>query len=191
MKRLFIGLPIQSQTTFHLAERWRNDPLLNLNHLAWTRPSNWHITLFFLGATSESDILILHQILDSAFHEIQSFNSRLSGVGVFPEKGRPRILWLGLENLQPLLPAFALMGEMLQKNGFPFDPKPLKPHLTLARVKSLTHPGSLQSLLTDYQSFDFGSVDFNRVTLFESLSTSSGVIYQPLYEKWLDSNNTN
>ncbi|HEY3371306.1 MAG TPA: 2'-5' RNA ligase family protein, partial [Prolixibacteraceae bacterium] len=77
------------------------------------------------------------------------------------------------------------LDDLLLKNGFLFDPKPLKPHLTLARIKSLTDRSPLDRLLNDYQLFNFGTVDVNRVTLFESHSSSSGVIYEPLYEKWL------
>lgn len=184
MKRLFIGLPIQSETAFRLADGWRNDPLVNMNRMAWTNPATWHVTLYFLGATPESDLVLLQQLLDTTFNEVEPFSSRLSGLGVFPENGKPRILWLGLETLQPLLSAYVVLGDMLQKNGFHFDPKPLKPHLTLARIKSLTHPSSIQSLQTDFQFYHFGTVEIKRVTLFESLSTKAGVIYQPLSEKW-------
>jgi len=185
MKRLFIGIPIQSETALQAADRWRKDPELNLNRMVWTNPSNGHITLFFLGATPEQQVPILEQMIDKAFNEVQPITCQLSGVGVFPDKGRPRVLWMGLENLQPLFPAYGLLGDLLLKSGFLFDPKPLNPHLTLARVKSLSYLTSFKALLDKFQSFYFGTVDVNRVTLFESISTTAGVIYQPLFEKWL------
>jgi 2'-5' RNA ligase len=153
--------------------------------MAWTKPPNWHVTLFFLGATPEWQVGMLQQQIDSTFHEIHSFTSPLRGLGVFPKKGKPRVLWLGLENFQPLMAAYVALGDLLQKNGFLVDPKPLKPHLTLARIKSLADRPSLESLLNEYQSFDFGTVTINRVTLFESISTASGMKYVPLFEKWL------
>lgn len=185
MKRLFIGIPIQSETALQAANTWSKDGMLNLNRMVWTKPENWHITLFFLGATPESQITIPEQLIVESFHEVQSYATQLSGVGVFPEMGKPKVLWLGLENLQPLLASYALLGELLKKSGFLLDPKPLKPHLTLARIKSLSNSTSLESLLNEYQSFNFGIIDVNRITLFESISTPSGVIYKPLFEKWL------
>ena len=167
MKRLFIGLPIQSETALQLVNRWSIDPLLNLNRMVWTNPSNWHVTLFFLGATPESQVADLEQMIDVAFNGVQPFTGRLSGVGVFPEKRKPRVFWMGLEDLQPLHSVYALLSDLLQKNGFLFDPKPLRPHLTLARIKSLSHCSSLESLLHEFQSFQFGTRDINRVTLFE------------------------
>ena len=185
LKRLFIGVPIQSEMALQAANLWSNDGLLNLNRMVWTKPRNWHITLFFLGATPESQISMLQQLIDESFHQVYPFATQLSGVGVFPEKGKPRVLWLGLENMKPLLSAYAQLGDLLLKNGFLSDPKPLMPHLTLARIKSLSDLTSLELLLNEYQAFNFGTVDINRVTLFESISTTHGVIYEPLFEKWL------
>ena len=185
IKKLFIGIPIQSATALLLGDRWSNDPLLNHNRMAWTKPPNWHVTLFFLGATPDWQVGILGQLIDSSFYEIPSFISLLRGLGVFPEEGKPRVLWLGLDNFQPLMAAYAALGDLLQKNGFNVGPKPLKPHLTLARIKSLADRTSLEALISEYQSFDFGTVDINRVTLFESIPTPNGVKYVPLFEKWL------
>ena len=185
MKRLFIGIPIQSETAFYAASVWSKDGLLNLNRMIWTIPDNWHITLFFLGATSESQIVLLEQLIDESFHEVQPYVTQLSGVGVFPDRSKPKVLWIGLENLQPLISSYTLLGELLLKNGFLFDPKPLIPHLTLARIKSLSNHLSLELLLKENHSMNFGTIDINRVTLFESVSTSHGVMYKPLFEKWL------
>lgn len=185
MKKLFIGLPIQSTTALLFEDRWSSDPELNRNRMAWTKPSNWHVTLFFLGPRPDWQIGILGQLIDSSFHEIHSFTSPLKGLGVFPEEGKPRVLWLGLDNIQPLMAAYAALGNLLQENGFHVDPKPLKPHLTLARIKTLADRPSLESLLRKYDAFDFGTVPIHCVTLFESISTVNGVMYVPLYEKWL------
>ena len=185
MKRLFIGIPIESETAFQFANLWSNDALLNLNLMAWTKPRNWHITLFFLGATPESQIAILEQLIGNLFHEVSQFTTQLKGVGVFAEKGKPRVLWLGLENLQPLMYACTRLGDLLRANGFLSDLKPLVPHLTLARIKSIQNKTSLELLLNEYHLFNFGTVDISRITLFESTSTTTGVMYEPLFEKWL------
>ena len=185
MKRLFIGLPIQSETAMQITRDWSNERFLNLNRLVWTKPGNWHITFFFLGTTPKSQIAFIEQLIDESFNEAPPITSELSGVGVFPEKGRPRILWMGLQNLEPLLPAYSLLQDLLLKNGFLFDPEPLKPHLTIARIKYLPHPTAIELLMNAYHSAYFGTIDINRVVLFESLSTKQGVIYEPLYEKCL------
>lgn len=185
MKRLFIGIPVQSETALHWVDHWCNDKSLNENRMTWTNPPTWHVTLFFLGATPWEQVALLEQMIKEAFSQVQPFTTNLNGVGVFPEIGKPRVLWMGLYDLHALDAAYSHLGKLLQEYDLLFDPKPLKPHLTLARVKNLVNRPLLDAWLKTYRFEDFGPVDVNRVTLFESLSTPSGVIYQPLFERWL------
>lgn len=185
MKRLFIGIPIESLKSVRQVEVWKKDPQLNQNVLNWTTPGNWHITLFFLGNTEESAIPVLQQLIDESFSKIQAYQAELRGVGVFPNTHNPKVLWLGLEDLQPLMAAYSKLGELLQQNGFSFDQKPLKPHLTIARVKRADNPSAFQLLLTEYQETVFDEVNVNKVVLFESISTPAGPIYNPLFQKQL------
>ncbi|HEY3371696.1 MAG TPA: RNA 2',3'-cyclic phosphodiesterase, partial [Prolixibacteraceae bacterium] len=111
MKRLFIGIPIQSGTARQLTQGWSMDRSININRIAWTRPENWHATFFFLSATAESQLTLLEQLIDEAFNDIEPITIQLNGLGVFPDKGKPRILWVGLENLEPLLPAYGALDD--------------------------------------------------------------------------------
>jgi RNA 2',3'-cyclic 3'-phosphodiesterase len=185
MKRLFIGIPIESSKSVQQVEVWKKDPQLNRNVLNWTPLRNWHITLFFLGSTEESAVDALQQLIDESFSKIQTYQTELHGVGVFPNTHNPKVLWLGLDDLQPLLVAYSKLGELLQQNGFSFDQKPLKPHLTIARVKRSDHPSAFQSLLSEYQETVFDQVNMKKVVLFESISTLAGPVYKPLFEKQL------
>jgi 2'-5' RNA ligase len=186
MKRLFIGLPIESEIAAKHTETWKNDRLLNQNRMSWAKPENWHITLFFLGVTPESGIALLQQLIAESFNADQAFSTQLSGVGIFPHERNPKVLWLGLENLELLMPAYAQLGDLLRQNGFSFDNKPLKPHLTLARIKSFGNAATFESLLKQYRQFNFGKVAINRVVLFESNLTPNGPVYKPLFVKWLE-----
>ena len=185
MKRLFIGIPIESPKSVQQVEVWKKNRQLNRNVLNWTPPGNWHITLFFLGSTEESAIAVLQQLIDESFRELQAYYIELRGVGVFPNTNNPKVLWLGLEDLQPLMPAYSKLGELLQQNGFSFDQKPLKPHLTIARVKRADNPLAFQSLLSKFEETVFDEVNMNKVVLFESITTPAGPIYKALFEKEL------
>ena len=185
MKRLFIGVPVTCPPAMDQVLAWQADPALNLNRLAWTKPSNWHFTLVFLGPTPGASVALLSQIIQKAFDQCPAYQSALTGVGVFPSRHRPLVLWLGLENIQPLLPYFEKMVELLLHNNFTFDSKPLKPHLTLARVKSIHNRASLDNLLDIHPNTPFGHVPINSITLYESISTPNGVVDKPLYVKKL------
>ena len=186
MKRLFIGIPIESPKSAQQVEIWKRDTCLNRNVLNWTISGNWHITLFFLGSTEESAIPLLQQLIEESFRDVQAYQTELRGVGVFPNTHNPKVLWLGLEDIQPIISAYSQMGESLQQNGFSFDQKPLKPHLTIARVKKTDHPSAFQSLLDKYQETVFDRIEIKSVALFESISTIDGPVYRPLCIKQLD-----
>jgi len=186
MKRLFIGIPIESTKSVQQVELWKEEACLNRNVLNWTISGNWHITLFFLGSTEESAIPLLQQLIEESFRDVQPYQTELRGVGVFPNSHNPKVLWLGLEDIQPIISAYSQMGESLQQNGFSFDQKPLKPHLTIARVKKTDHPSAFQSLLDKYQETVFDRIEIKSVALFESISTIDGPVYRPLCIKQLD-----
>jgi len=185
MKRLFIGIPIESTKSVQQVELWKEDACLNRNVLNWTIPGNWHITLFFLGSTEESAIPLLQQLIEESFRDVKAYQTELMGVGVFPNTHNPKVLWLGLEDIQPIISAYSQLGESLQQNGFSFDQKPLKPHLTIARVKRTDHPSAFQFLLDKYQKTVFDRIEIKSVALFESISTSDGPVYRPLFIKQL------
>ena len=185
MKRLFIGIPIESSKSVQQVEIWKKDPQLNQNVLNWTTPGNWHITLFFLGSTEESAIPELQQLIEESFRDIQAYRTELRVVGVFPNTHNPKVLWLGLDDLRPFITAYSKLSGLLQKNGFSFDQKPLKPHLTIARVKRADNLLAFQSLLSKYQETVFDQVNIDNVVLFESITTPDGPIYKPLFQKRL------
>jgi 2'-5' RNA ligase len=186
MKRLFIGVPIISNQVVREIQIWKNSEWLSRNILKWVTPENWHITLVFLGATPESEIPLLQQQIENIFINIPAFSSRLIGLGIFPNSNNPKVLWSGIEDLKELIPASNDLKDLLQKLGFSLDNKPLKPHLTLARIKNTAHLSFINSLIGQYQNFDFGTVDIKCVILYESLSTPEGPVYKPLFVKNLN-----
>jgi len=185
MKRLFIGIPIESPKSVRQVEVWKRNSHFNRNVLNWTSSGNWHITLFFLGNTEESAVVGLQQLIEESFCGIQAYNTELFGVGVFPNTKNPKALWIGLEDLQPLMSAYSKLGELLQQNGFSFDQKPLKPHLTIARVKRADHLSAFQTLLSEHKETVFDQINMSKVVLFESLNTPDGPFYKPLFIKQL------
>lgn len=185
MKRLFIGIPIQSSKAFQTTENWRAGKLFSGHVLKWAKPENWHITLIFLGSTPESAIPVLQNLIENSFDRIASFATELSGVGVFPNSAHPKVLWLGITDVSVLIPAYSTLFELLQKNGFMLENKPLKPHLTLGRIKNTSGNSVFTSLIEKYQKSNFGTISIEKIVLYESVSTPDGPVYKPLFVKEL------
>jgi len=185
MKKLFIGFPVESEDVEQTVVTWQNDPKLNLNLFNWVRPENWHVTLYFLGETGETEKLLLQHLIEESFLSVKRFSTMVTGTGVFPGLSNPKVWWLGIENLQLMMTSYNLLGDLLRKNGFAFDNKPLKPHLTIARIKHLILGDSFDLFLTQNRDLNFGPVEINRIVLYQSITTPNGPYYKPLYVKVL------
>lgn len=129
---------------------------------------------------------LLKQFIEESFCTVPAFRTQVNRACVFPNERNPKVLWLGFENLQFLLPACSQMGELLHRNGFILENKPMKPHLTLARIKSLENGDGFKSFLTLNRHLTFGTVDINRVILYESILKPAGPVYKPLFVKDLE-----
>lgn len=185
MKRIFIGIPVESEQAAGQVEKWKYEPELNGYILKWTKPANWHITLIFLGNTPETTIDLLQSLISKSFAKVPAFKTEIAGIGVFPNTRNPKVLWLGVENLQPLMSGYFSLAEMLQQHGFSLENKPFKPHLTLARMRNSAQGSPITSMIEKHQNSCFGSVEIKNVILYESISTNDGPVYTPLFVKKL------
>jgi 2'-5' RNA ligase len=98
----------------------------------------WHVTLAFLGEVAERRQLDVEKAVGEAMAGWAAAGGtapvlELGGGGQFG-KGKFTVLWVGLRNdvagLRAL--AAAVRGE-LRRARLPFDDKPMRPHLTVAR----------------------------------------------------------
>ena len=72
-----------------------------LRHVRWTPLDQLHLTLRFLGEVSNNTRDALTDRLANV--EVKRFPLPLEGVGVFPLKGPPRVLWVGIGSGHPRL----------------------------------------------------------------------------------------
>jgi 2'-5' RNA ligase len=98
----------------------------------------------------------------------------LRGVGTFPERGQPRVLWVGLEMPPEALALQEACERIALGAGFPPERRAFKPHLTLGRWKD----GGRRPVLPAAADLGGGAVD--RLVLFRSELKPSGAVYTPL-----------
>ena len=92
-----------------------------------------HLTLKFLGDTDSG----LLPDIKEALAEIKSplFSLCLKGVGHFPPRGNPRVLWAGIEPVAEVTALRNRVEKCLANIGIPRDSRKFSPHITLARLK--------------------------------------------------------
>jgi 2'-5' RNA ligase len=99
------------------------------------KPENLHVTLAFLGQTSDDRLGDVVAAARDAASRVPVFTLAFDRAGRFPERGRPRVAWLGIgEGEASVSELGAGVYAGLRARGLRFDDRPLAPHLTLARV---------------------------------------------------------
>ncbi|MFN2577352.1 MAG: RNA 2',3'-cyclic phosphodiesterase [Pyrinomonadaceae bacterium] len=117
---------------------------------SWTREDNLHLTLKFLGEVPIARIPILSNAVAEASHDMKPFRLIVSSCGAFPARGRPKVLWIGVEARNAgLMPASSpsetqasslhVLQETLEHHcetaGFDREARAYQPHLTIARLR--------------------------------------------------------
>ena len=184
MKRLFIAVPIREGTRTQIVRGIFNDPSVKRLPVRWTAYQNLHLTLQFLGDVEEKRIPELKKIMDALSIPETADDLSFTGLGAFPDKAAPKILWLGIREHQLLRQLQRGLTNSLLRAGFEADRKAFKPHLTLGRVKNEAQiPSAAMDQLSELiagQQISPSPAD--RITLFESRLQPAGPIYTALYE---------
>lgn len=107
---------------------------------SWVRDSSLHLTLKFLGEIPQTSVTTFSQAAALAVSQVLPFSIRLEQTGIFPNRGRPRVLWLGVNDSSAQL---AVLHERLEeesaKAGFAKGPLSFHPHLSIARLRKPEH----------------------------------------------------
>lgn len=112
------------------------DSLAPLRHattgIRWIPPRRYHVTLRFMGDVAAALFPRLVRAAEALAAE-PAFRARLTGSGVFPRRGVPRVYWVGLR-ADPLVRMRDLLDRELAREGIVPDGRVFKPHLTIGRT---------------------------------------------------------
>jgi RNA 2',3'-cyclic 3'-phosphodiesterase len=104
--------------------------------VSWVKPENLHYTLRFTGALGEDGTRRVGEAVDEAARRHSPFELALGGLGCFPPKGVPRVLWTGASLGAEPLEAYARdLEQGLRGRGFDRADHPFRAHLTIGRVR--------------------------------------------------------
>ncbi|MCK4347101.1 MAG: RNA 2',3'-cyclic phosphodiesterase [Thermoplasmatales archaeon] len=143
-------------------------------------PENVHITLKFLGDTNEDLIEEIDGIINDATQNIEPFNIKLNGAGVFPNQNYIKVIWLGIKQWEQLEGIAQKIDEQLHKMGFKKEKRKFSAHLTIARVRSAQNKDKLLQIIEKYKDFEFAEINVDSIKLKKSELTPKGPIYTNL-----------
>jgi len=138
----------------------------------WVDVQQLHLTLRFIG---EVDSGLFNGIKNSLAEVSEtSFSLTLNGVGCFPPKRPPRVLWIGMESNTTLIRLAEKVERILvEKNGLEPDQRKFSPHITIARFREST-PAKITDYLTRNGSFRTESFPVDEFHLYSSTLTRAG-----------------
>lgn len=130
--RLFVAIPVPIDVARILVALVP----AGLRGLKRVEPDLLHVTLAFIGWTDEETVAVARAAVARSVAGQDAFDVALDEIGRFPPTGRPRVLWAGSRAATPSIEALAsAVRDGLTAAGIPFDPKPPRPHITLARSR--------------------------------------------------------
>src|SRR5713101_1033149 len=114
----------------------------------WTKPSNIHLTLKFLGGVAPTRIERVAKAVGRAASGIHHFEIEVSGAGCFPSPRSPRVLWIGLPHApEQLKQLYANIEDELAGEGFAREKRKFSPHLTIGRIRNPKNSASIAEAL--------------------------------------------
>ena len=140
---------------------------------------NQHITVKFLGEIGEPEARDAESRL--ARLALKGATVELRGVGAFPPRGGPRVVWAGVAP-EDAASESSIAGEAIAAlEGIgERDDRPFQAHITLARVRSQRSSRQLGELLMKNSGRPFGTVEISELKLKSSALTPSGPVYTDL-----------
>jgi 2'-5' RNA ligase len=170
--RAFLALPVGERMRARIAETIAG-LRGHVEGVRWVSEAGVHLTLRFLGWTRPEALERLGEPLRRAAAACPESEAAFAGLGTFPERGSPRVLWLGV-SLQPELESLQAACEAAAvAAGFEPEPRPFRAHLTLGRWRERARRPALPSV-------DLGACRLESLVLFRSELKPSGAVYTPL-----------
>ena len=120
----------------------------------WATAEQFHVTLAFLADVEERRLDELVERLGRAAARRTAFETRVAGGGAFPNAGRARVLWAGLDLTEEGRTELSRMATgaraAANRSGVPVEGQRFKPHVTLARLGRPEEASSWVRLLDAY-----------------------------------------
>lgn len=160
-RRLFVAIDAPQAVCESLASL-----ASNIAGFRWTRPETLHLTLRFIGDTPAERVDQLAGLL--RLIDCASFVLTIGGVGAFPQRGMPQVVWAGIEHADPrLLKLRQQVDDSILAAGLSPDMRSFHPHFTLARCGKAT-AGAVREFLHRHSEYQGPSFHVDRFHLFES-----------------------
>ncbi len=169
-KRLFIAIDMPEPVTSLLVDL---NP--HLPGVRWLKPEQIHLTVSFLGNVGPIAEETLREKLGAI--RFTAFFMPVSGVGTFPAKGRPNVIWAGVGSGHPqLFHVYKKVQEAALGAGLHPELRSWHPHITFARCRDVSAE-KVRPFLKEHAELEAGMVRVESFSLYSSIPGPIGSAY--------------
>ncbi len=188
--RLFVAFPIPEDVSGTLEETL--NPLqkelkrLLGRSLKWVPQENYHITLKFLGETSQGVYENFLAPLERLSRNLPSFETGFEEIGFFPLIGFPKVMWLSLDFPENVFDFQRKMESFFERFGYRREQREFVPHMTLARFSKLkpSQVREMRELVSSFMEKNLQEIrirfSIDRLVLYRSDLSPQGPTYTPV-----------
>lgn len=170
MTRLFIALELPEEIKERLVACCGG-----VEGARWQSAGQMHLTLRFIGEVNQPQKLDIRAALSSI--SFPPFEVTLDGVGLFGKARKPRALWVGVKNAEPLKHLHEKIDQSLAAAGFQPEERKFTPHVTLARFRG-GRANRLEDFLEHYAGLSLPAFQVSSLALFSSHLSHNGAQYR-------------
>ena len=170
MPRLFIAVDLPGTMKKNLETMFFGIP-----GARWVALDQLHLTVRFIGEVDGALFLDIKNTLEEV--SISPFDLQLKGVGHFPPRGAPRVIWVGLKTGKPLQLLRKKIDGALLQIGLKPEGRKFSPHITLARLKN-TPLQKVADFLSANGLFSQEHFQIDEFKLYSSTLTPKGAIHK-------------
>jgi 2'-5' RNA ligase len=179
--RVFAALPLPDQAVEKLG-KLAEQLKARYPELKVVRPQGMHITMVFFGELGQEQVLEVMRAMDSPELKMASIRAVMGGVGQFPPKGQPRVIYCPIQKGGPeigyLYRVYYRLISGVQGLSLE-DERDFTPHVTLARNRRERSRASRISLSEVEELFRFEySLILDRLVLYQSILRPQGAEYK-------------
>jgi RNA 2',3'-cyclic 3'-phosphodiesterase len=176
--RLFVAIDLPSDAKQSLAKEQQRIARC-LTSIRLVRPAQMHLTLVFLGEVSDTHVPAVIDAMNADV-ALPPFDVVFGGIGVFPPRGAPRALWIGIaQGVSDLVALHDIVSNRVASLGLALGERSYRPHLTIARWRE-SRSSERRKVEEASTGVRIATVRVERATLFESQLSSGGPNYTPL-----------
>jgi 2'-5' RNA ligase len=142
----------------------------------WVPKDQSHLTVRFIGEVE--DYYYSHIVEGLKSVTASRLDLSLKGVGYFPPRNKPRVLWVGMEKNEGMIDLRDAIEKELKEIGLAPEERKFSPHITLARLGLQTPLGKVTEFLSANSLFKIDSIPVDEFNLYSSILTPSGAVHR-------------